>query len=206
VRDNDGEEASDEVKVTIHAATPPPVNSMPVADAGTDQTISFPDSTLTISGANSNDTDGSISNYEWTMVEGPAPATIVNPASPSTVINNLHTGEYTFVLTVVDDKGAVARDTLLISVINTQRFTEEFKVYPNPARSHINVHLTSDILGMTRITIYNTGGTIVQSTNVEKSQPLLLKKMDVGNLQNGIYYLEVIIDGKVRMITKFLKQ
>jgi hypothetical protein len=53
---------------------------------------------------------------------------IVNPASPATVINNLHTGEYTFVLTVVDDKGAVAKDTLFISVINTQRFTEEFKV------------------------------------------------------------------------------
>jgi hypothetical protein len=209
VEDNDGEEASDEVKVTVYAAPappPPPANEMPVADAGDDKTVSFPDSSLTVSGTNSKDEDGTIADYEWVMVEGPATATIVNPSSPSTVINNLETGEYTFVLTVVDNKGAIARDTVAISVINTQRFTEEFRVYPNPARSDVKVQLTSDTLGMTRITIYNSSGMIVQSYNVEKSQPQLLKNINVSSLQSGVYYLEVIVGGKVRKITKFMKQ
>jgi len=42
--------------------------------------------------------------------------------------------------------------------------------------------------------------------NVEKTQPHLLKSVNVSNLQTGIYYLEVILDGKVRKITKFMKQ
>jgi poly(3-hydroxybutyrate) depolymerase len=209
IRDNDGEEASDEVKVIVHAAPAPPppaVNEMPVADAGADQTISYPDTSLTISGTNSSDNDGTIANYEWTMLEGPTTATIMNPSSPSTLINNLQTGEYQFVLTVVDNKGGVARDTVEVSVINTQRFTEEFKVYPNPARSEVKVQMTSDTLGATRITIYNASGMIVQSIDVEKVQPQLLRSVNVSNLQTGIYYLEVIVDGKVRKITKFMKQ
>jgi predicted esterase len=206
VTDNDGEEASDDVKVTVHAAPAPSVNAMPVANAGGDQTISYPDTSLTISGTQSNDTDGTIETYDWTMLDGPAPATIMNPSSPSTVINNLQTGEYKFVLTVTDNKGGVARDTVAVSVINTQRFTEEFKVYPNPARSDLKVDLSSDTLGTTRVTIYNSNGMIVQSMNVEKTQPHLLKSVNVSKLQTGIYYLEVIIDGKVRKISKFMKQ
>ena len=206
VKDDDGEESADEVKVTVHAAPAPPVNEMPVADAGADQTISYPDTSLTISGTNSTDADGTISDYEWTMLDGPAPAAILNPSSPSTVINNLQTGDYKFVLTVVDNKGAVARDTVVVSVINTQRFTEEFKVYPNPARSELKVDLSSDTLGTARITIYNSSGMIMQTLNVEKTQPHLLKSVNVSNLQSGIYYLEVIVDGKVRKITKFMKQ
>jgi hypothetical protein len=181
-------------------------NAMPVADAGGDQTISYPDTSLTISGTNSNDADGTIADYEWTMVDGPAPATIMNPSSPSTVISNLKTGEYKFMLTVVDNKGGIARDTVAVSVISTQRFTEEFKVYPNPARSNVKVDLMSDTLGTTRITIYNSSGMILQSMNVEKAQPHLLKDINISNLQTGIYYLEVIVDGKVRKITKFMKQ
>ena len=209
VQDDNGQEASDDVKVIVNAAPAPPpalANEMPVADAGTDQTISYPDTSLTISGTNSKDNDGTIANYEWTMLEGPTPAVIVNPSSPSTVISNLQTGEYQFVLTVVDNKGAVAKDTVAVSVINTQRFTEDFKVYPNPARSEVKVQMTSDVQGATRITIYNGNGMIVQSINVEKVQPQLLKSVNVSNLQTGLYYLEVIVDGKVRKITKFMKQ
>ncbi|HUQ67231.1 MAG TPA: PKD domain-containing protein [Flavitalea sp.] len=204
VTDNDGEEASDEVKLTVHPEVI--VNATPQADAGDDRTISYPDASINISGADSKDDDGTISDYEWTMLDGPAPAAIVNANSPSTMINDLQTGEYKFVLTVVDNKGAVARDTVSISVINTQRFTEEFKVFPNPARSELNVQLISDTLGTTRITIYNTSGMIMQSVNVEKAQPQLFKNMNVASFQSGLYYLEVIVDGKVRKITKFIKR
>jgi predicted esterase len=206
VTDNDGAESSDEVRVTVRTEPVAPVNEVPVANAGGDQTISYPDTSLTINGTSSSDVDGNIADYEWTMVDGPAPATIINPSSPSTVVSNLQTGEYKFVLTVVDNKGAISRDTVAVSVINTQRFVEEFKVYPNPARSEVKVDLVSDTLGTTRVTIYNTSGMIVQSLNVEKAQPHLLKTLNVSNLQTGIYYLEVIVDGKVRKITKFMKQ
>ncbi|MBL7699549.1 MAG: T9SS type A sorting domain-containing protein [Chitinophagaceae bacterium] len=220
VTDDDGDRASDELTITVHPAPPvvdpppvdttvvipPPVNILPVADAGDDQTISFPDSSSTINGGNSRDEDGSIAEYSWTMIEGPTAATIVNPSSPSTLINNLSTGEYTFVLTITDNKGAIAKDTVHISVINTQRFTEDFRVYPNPAVSNINVQLTSDTLGTARIAIYSASGTVVHVSNVEKVQPQLLKNVNIANLQTGLYYLEVIVAGKERKITKFIKK
>jgi hypothetical protein len=197
------------VKLTVHAAVAPPPparNEEPVADAGDDKTISYPDSTTTISGANSTDNDGDISDYRWTMAEGPAPATIENPTSPSTVISNLQAGEYTFVLTVIDDQGAVSKDTVAVSVINTMRFQEDLAVYPNPARSTINMQLMSDPTGSTRITIYNANGMVVQTINTEKDQPQLLRNLNISNLQNGLYYLEVIVGGKERKITKFIKR
>jgi hypothetical protein len=209
VTDDDGAQSSDEVTVTVYAAIPPPPpvqNVEPVADAGDDQTITYPDTSATISGTNSGDEDGSIANYTWTMVEGPAPANIENPSSPSTVINNLQGGEYVFELKVIDDKGAVSRDTVTVSVINTLRFEDHFVVYPNPARSTINMQLTSDTIGAARITIYNANGMVVQSVNVDKNQPQLTKNLDISNLQNGLFYLEVIVAGKERQITKFIKR
>jgi hypothetical protein len=209
VTDDDGATASDVVTVTVYAAAapPPPIQNIePVADAGDDQTVSYPDTVVTINGANSKDQDGAIADYTWTMVEGPAPATIENPSSAQTVISNLHGGEYVFELKVIDNKGAISRDTITISVVNTLRFEDHFVVYPNPARSDINMQLTSDTTGTARITIYNANGMVVQSVNAEKTQPQLTKNLNISNLQTGIYYLEVIVAGKERKITKFIKR
>jgi hypothetical protein len=202
VTDDDGEASSDDVTVVVHA---PVENKLPVVNAGEDKTISYPDTSVTISGS-STDQDGNISTYSWQMTEGPSTPAIMNPSSPSTVINNLQTGDYVFVLTVTDDKGGIATDTVRVSVINTQRFTEAFTVYPNPARSDVQVQLTSDTLGATRISVYNSSGMLMQSINTDKTQPTLQRRLNISNLQTGLYYLEVIVAGKERKITKFIKQ
>ncbi len=114
VTDNKGATGKDTVQITVNAA--PPANIAPVADAGNDRVITLPANSLTVSGAASYDTDGSISAYFWTKISGPTAFTIATPAQAQTAINGLVQGVYKFELRVTDNKGAIGKDTIVITV------------------------------------------------------------------------------------------
>lgn len=92
-------------------------NVSPVANAGPDQVVTSPVSSVTLSGSGS-DADGSISSYLWSLISGSG-ITIVSPASTSTVINGLAPGTYVFRLTVTDNNGATATDDVAVTVNQT---------------------------------------------------------------------------------------
>ena len=93
----------------------PPVNKVPVADAGLSQTITLPTNSVTLTGTGT-DTDGKIVAYVWSQVSGPATTNVVNPGSPSTEVQNFSKGTYVFQLLVTDDKGATGTDTASVVV------------------------------------------------------------------------------------------
>jgi hypothetical protein len=112
VTDNNNATAFADVTVTVN----PEANQLPIANAGTDQTISLPTSQVQLSAINSSDPDGTIGAYAWTKQSGPSSfafnnATIVNP-----VVSNLVAGSYVFKVTVTDNKGATASATVTIVV------------------------------------------------------------------------------------------
>ena len=100
--------------------TPPVVeekpNSVPVAKAGEDLTITLPTSTVKLDGQLSSDADGKVVSYNWTKLSGPSQFSIGSATSAVTAVNNLAEGEYIFKLEVKDDKGAVATDDVKITV------------------------------------------------------------------------------------------
>jgi len=100
VTDNQGGTGSDTVQVTVNAAI---ANLAPVANAGTDQVITLPTSSVTLDGSASSDPDGSISTYSWTKISGPAQFTIGNTTTASTLVSNLTAGSYSFQLKVTDN-------------------------------------------------------------------------------------------------------
>lgn len=205
VKDNDGKTDTDLVEITVLAPAPAQ-NKKPVANAGKDQSIAYPESTATVNAANSYDVDGTITGYTWSQVSGPSAAAIANPADSATEIRNLQTGEYLFEVKITDDKGDTSSDTISISIVNNLRYEEQMVLYPNPARSSVNVQLTSDTTGLTRITIYSASGVPVKAINTNKSQAQLFENVNIANLQTGMYYMEVIIAGKQRKIAKFVKR
>jgi O-glycosyl hydrolase len=88
-------------------------NVAPVANAGPDQVLFDDDKngleTVTLDGSGSSDSDGSITNYSWSLED----KQISWGESPSL---DLPTGEHSIILTVTDNDGATHADTVAITI------------------------------------------------------------------------------------------
>lgn len=95
--------------------TTPPANQPPIADAGSNITITLPTSSVTLNGSGSHDNDGTITTYAWTKISGGA-ATVTSPSAASTTVTGLVQGTYQFKLTVTDNNSATGADTVQVIV------------------------------------------------------------------------------------------
>ncbi len=93
---------------------PPTENLAPIANAGTDQTITLPVSSSSLDGSASTDSDGTIVSYVWTFVSGPSTIDPSDVVSPN--ISGLVQGTYVFELAVTDNDGATDNDTVSITI------------------------------------------------------------------------------------------
>lgn len=91
-------------------------NRPPVADAGSNQTITLPANEAKLNGSNSTDADKNITAYVWTKIAGPSTATIANANAMQTAVTNLVAGTYQFELKVTDALGLFSQDTVVIVV------------------------------------------------------------------------------------------
>lgn len=89
-------------------------NISPTVEAGPNQTITLPTSSVTMAGSAS-DADGTISTKTWTKISGGA-ATITDNTSYTTTITGLVAGTYIFRLTVVDNSSGTTFDDVTITV------------------------------------------------------------------------------------------
>ncbi|MGZ8217457.1 Lcl domain-containing protein [Methylomagnum sp.] len=98
------------------AAPAESANQKPIAQAGPDQTVGL-SVAVTLRGDQSSDSDGRIKKYIWRQTQGPklkltgaktARASFTSPAKPTPL---------SFKLTVTDNKGATASDTVAITVM-----------------------------------------------------------------------------------------
>jgi serine protease AprX len=93
---------------------PPPTNQPPVADAGPDQRVVVNKKTglgtFTLDGRGSSDPDGTLTSYTWSLGA-------VTVGSGPTLTLKRGLGSYTFALTVTDNGGLTASDTVTVSVV-----------------------------------------------------------------------------------------
>jgi hypothetical protein len=89
----------------------------PSANAGSDQSITLPVSTVTLNGSATPGAGHTIVGYNWSNISGPNSPTIVSPSSASTVINGLIQGTYVFRLNVAQDDEQFAIDDVIITVL-----------------------------------------------------------------------------------------
>lgn len=113
VTDNEGATGKDTVRVTVNAAIP--ANVPPVANAGSDITITLPVNSTTLTGSGI-DANGIVTGYAWVKIAGPAAGSISNPSSAVTMVTGLVEGVYRYELTVTDNVGAIGRDTVQVTV------------------------------------------------------------------------------------------
>ena len=114
VTDNAGATAADTIRITVNAVAAN--NQPPVAKAGTDVSITLPVNAVSLNGSASGDPDGTITNYSWSKIGGPAQFTMTNAVNVTTNISGLAQGVYSFRLAVTDNAGATAGDTVNVTV------------------------------------------------------------------------------------------
>jgi hypothetical protein len=171
----------------------PPVNQLPVANAGADKIVTLPNNSATLTGSGT-DADGTISAYTWVKISGPVTGTIAAPAAATTAINNLVVGIYQYELNVTDNSGAIAKDTLQVTV----------NAAPNVAPT-ANAGLDNVItLPVNATTLSGTGtdsdGTVSSYGWVKISGPSLgnivtanAATTTVNNLVQGLYQYELTV-------------
>ena len=117
VTDNGGLSAKDTVQVIVKDLAQ--LNRPPVANAGTDQTITLSVNAVTLDGGASIDPDNNINDYAWRKLSGPSSFTLVNSNSVQAQATNLAVGVYLLELTVTDSQGLFDKDTTIVTVNNT---------------------------------------------------------------------------------------
>ena len=110
VTDDEGTPDTDDVIITVNA------NQAPLADAGSDQTLTDSDEngseTVTLDGSASSDPDGTILSYEWD-IDGDQ----VTDYTGETVLDvQLGVGVHNITLTVTDNGGATASDDVTVTI------------------------------------------------------------------------------------------
>jgi len=103
------------VTVGLGGTAPPTNNKVPVANAGSDITITQPASSVTLNGSGS-DPDGYVAAYAWSKVSGPTGGNIASPSASSTSVSGLTAGTYVFRFSVTDNNNAVTTDDVTVTV------------------------------------------------------------------------------------------
>jgi hypothetical protein len=96
--------STSQVTITVNPIPPP------VANAGPDQTIFLPSTSVTLTGTAST---GTITSQAWTLVGGPNTPTITSPSNLTTTVTGLIQGVYAFQLAL---NGGVSSDQVNITV------------------------------------------------------------------------------------------
>ncbi|HUQ67230.1 MAG TPA: PKD domain-containing protein [Flavitalea sp.] len=216
VIDNRAEWSYDTVVVNVVKGEQKP-NILPLAFAGADTTI-MNGATFSLNGSASSDPDGEIINYLWSKTSGPDKYTFADSGNAITAVSLLDAGIYTFRLTVTDNRNEVSTDDITVTVnkIETPHRTgapsppvvtgNVVVVYPNPAKSGITLALTSPELGNAVAVVYDNMGRLTSKISFYKSQTNFQQKLNIMNLERGLFFIDVIIGRKARLRAKFIKQ
>lgn len=109
--DNYGGTDTGKVQIVVTLSTTPPN-----VNAGTDQIITLPTSSTTLTGTASGNGGTTIASTAWTRISGPNTPTIVSPSTLSTSVTGLIAGVYVFQLSATDSNGNTANDQVQVTV------------------------------------------------------------------------------------------
>ena len=193
--DNDGAMGSDEVTVIVIGDEP--TNQPPVANAGSDRTITLPANTITLRGGGS-DPDGVFRGFRWEKVSGPS-VTLGQANTANLKLSDLVAGEYVFRFTVTDNDGATDSDETTLTVRGAPgaaplASNTRVTAYPNTFRDQVNVEIRDAAAESYQLIVYDALGRVHYQTQVatghlgSKTQYVDLANR---NLPAGAYFIAV---------------
>lgn len=232
--DNNGLTASASVTVAVAAAAGAVVTATTVSP-GSNQIVTLPTSSATLSGAVSAGSGKTISGYNWQLTGGPGWVRFGNEWAASTAVTGLVAGKYTFTLSVTDNSGVVTVSPAVTVTVNAAGTTSTvgsavsglatgvsdsapgvdsaagglvmgMRLYPNPVHDLLNIRLYNAVTGKVMVSIFNMVGNRVRSAELEKDGWSLETAVDVSRLPAGVYMIEISDGPNLRTVQKFIKQ
>lgn len=222
---------ADTVQVTVKSSTTGgggTGGTVVVANAGPDIAITLPANSASLNGSASRDPLGIIKEYKWKKISGPAQFSIANPSAAITALTNLVEGVYSFELMVWGNNwvpradtvqvvvSAVAKATMQINAtqpvqmsvndLKSATTADKIRIYPNPATSVINVETGSSKSGNAVMKIYDASGGLLRKFSYYQQQSLQVQQLAVSNLKPGVYMIEVSIENKPPLVSRFIRQ
>lgn len=114
VKDNKGATKSDDMKVTVLASVSTGTNQAPVANAGSDKTITLPSNATSLTGS-ATDSDGTIAFHKWYKVSGPY-CYYTGVSTYTLQLSLMGVGTHKFKLVVRDNLGLETIDEVTVIV------------------------------------------------------------------------------------------
>ena len=111
--DNNWRTNTSNVTVNISSFTPPTVN------AGSNQTITLPLDSITLTGTATGNGGATISSTTWSQISGPNSATIEHTTNLTTNVTGLIAGSYVFQLSATDSNSQTSNSQVTITVNST---------------------------------------------------------------------------------------
>ncbi|MBV4357064.1 PKD domain-containing protein [Pinibacter aurantiacus] len=205
---------------TVHVIVT--TDKLPVAKAGFDFVTS--NSWAYLSGAGSYDLDGHIVSFAWTQAQGPSTANILGANTMFPTVSSLVPGLYRFNLVVTDDAGFWSSDYVTVVVIPSNSETVvpnalivgtlrndlsangSALLYPNPVRGTAKLLLNNTLTGKVQIVVFDATGKMQMTANYDKRTSDFQQQLDVSKLAQGVYYMQIMVDGKsASSVKKFIK-
>ncbi|HVX00610.1 MAG TPA: hypothetical protein VHA52_09285, partial [Candidatus Babeliaceae bacterium] len=175
----------------------PPINTPPIANPGSDTTLTLPLDSIQLNGNGSSDPDGNINSYQWTQISGPAAASILSPMASSTEVTGLLEGDYVFQLMVIDNAGASDSGQLKITVNPSISLNQPPIAIAGDNQS---ITLPETTLPVDGSQSYDPDGTTLLYQWTEKSGPSSYKiesptnaKTNISGLVDGAYVFTLTI-------------
>lgn len=177
----------------------------PVANAGPDRKIVLPEDSVLLQGDASYSLNNKIIFWKWTSISGPSSFSIINATSANTIVNNLIGGIYQFKLTVTDENGASASDTINIVVDNP---TVNQPPVANAGADQTITLPTSEVLLSGNLSV-DPDNNITQYNWLKISGPSLYNlasstsiQTRVTNLIEGVYQFELTVTDAGSLFSK----
>jgi hypothetical protein len=81
----------------------------------------------------------------------------------------------------------------------------QISIYPNPTKGDITISLTSEISNLTSIKLLDMSGRVVKQIETETALGSNQINMNISDLTNGVYTIQILNDGQLQAVERLIK-
>ncbi len=157
-------------------------NAAPQAMAVSDVKESYAPLAVNFDGSGSTDDQG-IASYSWNFGDG-------SPDASGVRVKHSYTeaGTFTATLTVTDENGEIAKDTVTMTVNKALETDDAFRIFPNPASVRVTLKFIKSV-ELKSIYVYNMQGRLMNALDAKLVKFRDQYEVDVTRLSEGLYFI-----------------